>query len=214
MKRIALTLAATILSTTAAVAATDIASFDANGDGFASVSEVNAVFPGFARTDFRQIDENRDNRISAAELQKPGVREVVARYEGGAASVIGLGQIDTDADGFASHRELAAVYPGLTDVEFDRIDANDDNRVSFRELYSPDAQVVVSLHEAAGSQVSVLAAVDANGDSFAGYGELQAAYPGLSVVDFRAIDANKDNRLSRVEFQSLDTQTVLRRSGS
>lgn len=214
MKRIALTLAATILSTTAAVAATDIASFDANGDGFATVAEVNAVFPGFSQSDFRQIDGNRDNRISAAELQQPGVSGIVGRYVGGAAGVVGLGDIDTSGNGFASFAELSATYPGLTAVEFDRIDANDDNRVSFRELYSPIAQSVVSLHEAANSQVSVLAQVDVNGDSFAAYNELLAAYPGLSTIDFRAIDANKDNRLSRVEFQSIETQTVLGRSGS
>ena len=215
MKRIALTLAATILSTTAAVAATDIATLDADGDGFASVAEVNAAFPGFSRSDFRQLDGNRDNRISAVELQQPDARGIVGRYTAGVgASVVGISAIDTNGNGFASFAELQATYPGLSAVEFDRIDSNDDNRVSFDELYSPLAQATVSLHDATSSQVSVLSQVDTNGDSFAGYGELLAAYPGLNAADFRLIDANNDNRISRNEFLRIETQDVLGRAGS
>ena len=214
MKRFTLALAATLLSTTAAIAASDIGTFDVNGDGFASVAEVDAVFPGFSRSDFRQIDGNRDNRISRSELRQPGVSAIVGRYLGGAGQIVALSEIDTSGSGFASFAELSATYPGLTAIEFDRIDSNGDNRVSFGELYDPIAQTLVSLHEATDSQVSLLSQVDTNGDSFAGFGELVSAYPGLTPADLNQIDSNDDNRLSRAEFRSLETQTVLRRVGS
>ena len=213
MKTLVLALAATALTATGSLAATNLTDLDRNSDGFASVAEVEATFPGFSGSDFRAIDTNRDQRISAVELQNPGVRATIARYEATGDAVKALASIDTNADGFATHSELAVAYPGLTQSDFNFIDTNDDRRVSSNELFTPEAQVNLSRHDANEALLDI-AALDTNGDNFAQYGELTAAYPGLVATDFNAIDLNDDRRISSNELYSLDAQTVLNRSGS
>ena len=213
MKTLALAIATTAMTATAAVAATDIRDFDANGDRFASKSEVAAVFPGITGSDFRSLDGNKDGRISAVELQAPGARAIVGRYEPAGSTVTGISAIDTSGDGFATYEELAVVYPGLTLSDFARIDLNDDRRVSFNELYQPLAQVKVSRHENK-SKLTGISDIDVNGDNFAQFDELMAVYPGLNANDFDDIDTNNDRRVSFTELYSLEAQVVLNRSGS
>jgi hypothetical protein len=214
MTRFTLTLAATILTTTAAVASTSVADFDVDGDGFVTLSEIETVFPDFTRSDFRSVDNNRDNRISAVELQNPGVRAVIGRYESTGSSFKALAALDTDGNGFASLDELAVAYPNLSATDYRRIDVNRDNRVSFPELYTTEAQIALARGAAAPEAFVDLAAVDADGDGFVDFGELQAAFPGLSASDFRALDLNGDNRMGATELYSLDSAVVLGRSGS
>ena len=213
MKSLALTAVATILSASAALASTDLADFDTNGDRFASKAEVSAVFPGFTASDFRGLDGNRDQRISASELNAPGARAIVARYEDQGTPVLGIADLDVSGDGFATIEELRVTYPGLTAQDFRRIDANRDNRVSFGELYAPLAQTKISRHEVTPSQVGI-SDLDTNGDNFAQFGELAAAFPGLNAIDFDDIDTNNDNRVSFGELYELDAQVILDRSGS
>jgi Ca2+-binding EF-hand superfamily protein len=214
MKGFTLTLAAAILSTTAAVASTSVADFDTNGDGFVTLSEIETVFPEFTKSDFRTVDNNSDNRISAVELQNPDVRAVIGRYEVSGSTFEGLAALDTDGNGFASFDELAVAYPNLSAADYRLIDTNRDNRVSFPELYTLEAQDALARAAAAPEAIVDLATVDANGDGFVGFGELQAAFPGLSVSDFRALDLNGDNRMGATELYTLDTGVVLGRSGS
>ena len=202
MKTLALAIATTALTATVASAATGIAAYDTNGDRFASFDEVVAVNPTIDRNDFRGIDVNRDNRLSAAEVQAAGAQAVLKRgtsATGGAATV----------DGFASFAELAAAYPGLSMVDFDQIDENNDNRVSSVEILDSDAQARLGRYET-GSQILVsLSSVDGNGDGFASLSELQAAYPGLTSNDLIFFDDNNDNRISFTEFYALDAVEVL-----
>jgi hypothetical protein len=213
MKGFTLTIAATILSTTAAFAATSIADYDTDGDGFVSLTEIETVFPGFTGSDFRTVDGNRDNRLSAVELQNPEIRAVVARYEPSGRSLSALAALDTDGNGFAAFDELAVAYPGLTAGDYRRIDTNGDNRVSFGELYALPAQDLLA-RAATPAEGIDLAGIDADGDGFADFGELQAAYPGLRAGDFRALDLNGDNRLGATELYTLDAGVVLGRSGA
>jgi Ca2+-binding EF-hand superfamily protein len=213
MKTIALTLAATILSSTAALAATDVATFDADRDGFVTRAEIAQVYPGFSGSDFRAIDGNNDQRISAVELQNPDIRGVLGRYEAGSGAITGLGAIDGDADGFATFEELVVAYPGLTASDLRTIDTNNDRRVNARELYALSAQDVIARAKGSATKTDINA-IDANGDGFASFGELQAAYPGLRATDFRVIDGNDDNRVSFGELYRLNAQVVLGRSGA
>ena len=213
MKGFTLTLAATILSTTAAFAATSVADYDADGDGFVTLAEIGTVFPGFTGSDFRSVDVNSDNRLSAVELQNPEIRTVIARYEPAGRSLSELAALDTDGNGFASFDELAVAYPGLSASDYRSIDANGDNRISFGELYALPAQDLLA-RAAAPAEGIDLATLDADGDGFADFGELQAAYPGLRATDFRALDVNGDNRLGVTELYTIDASVVLGRSGA
>lgn len=126
-----------------AVSVQDVGDIDANGDGFASASELAAAYPGFRATDFDDIDANDDGRVSSVELYMPEAQQVVSRYEQGSSILVSLDSIDTDNSGFASFGELSSAYPKLSSVDFQRFDANNDNRISFDELYSLDAIAVL-----------------------------------------------------------------------
>ena len=202
MKTLALALATTALTASVAAAATGISSFDANGDRFASFDEVVAVNATIDRNDFRGIDTNRDTRLSSAEVLAPGAQAVLKRgtaATGSAATV----------DGFASYNELAAAYPGLSQVDFDLIAANNDNRVSSVEVLDAEAQARLGRYENGGQILVSLDSVDVDGSGFATLSELQAVYPGLSSNDLIFFDANDDNRISFTEFYSLDAVQTL-----
>ncbi len=115
---------------------------DANGDRFASKGELTAVYPGLLDSEFRQIDTNRDQRVSASELYAPLAQALVTRYEMGGDVVVTIMQVDTNDDFFASFEELSQSFPGLSHVDFEMIDANGDNRVSSTEYYQSDAQAI------------------------------------------------------------------------
>ena len=187
---------------------------DIDGDGFASRAEITQVLGAVSASDFNALDGNNDNRLSSNELFADGARAIVARYEAKPSTLVGVAASDANADGFASFSELAAEYPGLSTADFNDIDLNNDQRVSFDELYMPLAQSVVSRFEAGVAPTVPLANIDTNGDEFGSFQELTAVYPGLSTIDFRTIDANNDQRVSFGELYTLETQTILGRSGS
>lgn len=124
---------------TGGTAVQGLAGIDTNGDGFASQAELAAAYPGFGANDFDDLDVNDDRRVSSVELYAPVAQDVVSRYDEGSSILVSLDTVDTDSSGFASFGELAAQYPNLSAVDFQRLDANDDNRISFSELYDLDS---------------------------------------------------------------------------
>lgn len=207
--RFAMTVTAVLLATATAASAMQATDLDINGDGFASISEVRQIFPGFSSNDFRNIDENRDQRLSSAELNAAGTSAVLGRYEDTMAVVHGLSDIDTNGDRFASESELGAVYSGVTTNEFRLIDLNDDNRISASELYQPLAQARLNRYEMSGRDLITIMQVDTNDDAFATFEELSSVFRGLSRSEFDIIDINGDNRISSTEYYNSETQTVL-----
>jgi hypothetical protein len=123
-----------------------------------------------------------------------------------AFAVTSVSDMDMDNDDFASFEELSATYQGLSQEEFDRIDANSDNRISPEELYDPKAQQIVSLYE--GEELPRFV-IDLNGDGFSEYEEITTVFTDLTELDFREMDTNKDNRLSQFEIYDIDAQATL-----
>lgn len=120
-----------------------ISEIDTDGDRFATQAELAAVYDGLNAADFRQIDTNNDNRVNARELYAPMAQAIVTRYEMSPTMDLTIMQVDTDGDFFASKEELMASFPNLSDTDFRRIDANNDNRVNSREYYASEAQVIL-----------------------------------------------------------------------
>lgn len=205
MKTFALAIVTTALTATA-VSAASIGDFDSNGDRFVSFDEVVAANPLLDRNDFRGIDANRDNRLSASELQAAGAQAILKRGTGGTAV---RSTVSISGGSFVSEAMLAAAYPGLTANDFDRIDRNNDNRVSAVELYDADSQAIVSRYDADGQILVSLENLDLDGSGFVSLSELQGRYPGLSAADFNWIDTNRDNRVSYNELYQLDAIEVL-----
>lgn len=181
---------------------------DINGDGFASISEVRQIFPGFSSNDFREIDVNRDRRLSDSELNTSGTSAIIGRYQSTMAIVHGLSDIDSNSDRFASYSELGAVYKGVTQNEFNLIDLNNDSRVSAQELYAPLSQAMLNRYEMSGRDLVTIMQVDVDDDAFASLAELQAFYPGLTLAEFEIIDMNGDNRIGSTEYYTPEAQEL------
>ena len=197
MKTLALAIATTALAATAA-SAMSVSTFDQNGDRFVTYQEVTAVNPLVNRNDFRDLDVNRDRRLSAAELNAPGAEAILDRGTQSNGTVLSVA--DISGGSFVSEGELKAAYPGLKSHEFDIIDANNDNRVSSVEIYAADAQSILNEHEGGQGILVSLDAVDTDGSGFASLAELQAVYPGTTANDLRVFDVNRDGRIAFNEF--------------
>lgn len=58
----------------------DLASFDTDGNRFIDISEFQAVMPGISGSDFRVMDTNDDNRVSANELMASDAQCVLGAH--------------------------------------------------------------------------------------------------------------------------------------
>ncbi len=202
MKTLTLALITTALTASVATAAS-IADFDQNGDRFASFNEVVAANPTVDRNDFRSIDVNRDNRLSANEVEAG--EAILGR--GMNATGTFLSTQDISGGSFVSPAELQAAYPGLPASQVGIIDLNKDNRISAVELAA--AQAELGVYEQ-GSQILVsLDSIDADGSGFASLAELQVAYPKLSANDLRIFDVNRDGRIGFTELYTGEAIAVL-----
>lgn len=214
MKRLlTATTAVFALTAGAALAATDIDAVDMDGDGFASVDEVRAAFPEFDVVFFDEIDTNDDNRISPEEILETEAQDVLARYEMVPMENRVYVRVDADMNGYMEYDEIRAVFPDLSELDYEEIDNNDDNRVTYQEYYTTEAQDIMARASGEASLMDI-AEIDANGDDFADFNEMVAVYPGLSQLNFEEIDENDDNRLSSQELYSTEAQDILARSGS
>ncbi len=206
MKTLALALATTALAATAA-SAMSVGAFDQNGDRFVSYAEVTAVNPLVGRQDFRDLDVNRDNRLSSVELNAPGAEAILDRGTNASGTVRSVA--DISGGSFVSEAQLTAAYPGLKSHEFDIIDTNNDGRVSSTEIYASAAQDILNQHESGNGILVSLDAVDTDGSGFASLAELQRVYPGTSANDLRVFDTNRDGRIAFNEFYSPDAIETL-----
>ncbi len=197
MKSLALALATTAIAATAA-SAMSVGSYDQNGDRFVSFEEVTAVNPLVSRNDFRDLDVNRDRRLSSVELNAPGAEAILDRGTQSNGTVRSVA--DISGGSFVSEGQLTAAYPGLKAHEFDIIDANNDNRVSAVEIYASGAQDILNQHEGGNGILVSLDSIDTDGSGFASLAELQSVYPGTSANDLRIFDVNRDGRIAFNEF--------------
>lgn len=213
MKRMMLATAVTALTAGSALAATDIDQVDLTGDDFVSMEELKVVFPDFDVEFFDNIDTNDDNRISREEILATEAQDILARYdmvpvEARVEPIV----LDDDGDGFISIDDMRRGYPSFTALDFEEIDTNDDNRVSYNEIYTTEAQDIVARYETAGELTHAM--IDTDSDDFVSFEEMAAAFPTADAEDFEMIDLNDDNRVSYDEFYTLESQEVVNRLGS
>lgn len=119
---------------------------DLNGDGFSEYEEITTVFTDLTQNDFDIMDTNDDNRLSQFEIYEIDAQTVLNKYRS-MEEVATVKKADANRDDFLDEGELQAAYPGLTPEDFDLIDGNNDNRVSFNEIYTIDAQNILSRYE-------------------------------------------------------------------
>jgi hypothetical protein len=151
------------------------ANIDMNNDGWVTRNEWN-----MGSTDFTRLDLNRDNRISRFEFENNTSAAQDTTY-----SPAQFNTFDVNRDGWLTRPESR-----MAAVEFDRFDSNRDNRISRFEFDS-----VASASDP--SSYDRFAAVDINNDGWLTRSEWRGTEPGFS-----RLDANRDNRLSRTEYDA------------
>lgn len=198
---------ALLLSTGAVFAAVSMGDVDVDGDNFASYAEIKNAMPGMDMRAFRDIDANNDNRLSSNELLASEAQAVLAQHQLLGAKERPLALLDADGDGFMSLADIRQVHPDFTVAGFEQIDTNNDQRLSYQEYYTTEAQTVFA--QCGPSSFSDIASIDLNNDKFADFNEVLAAYPKIDKYDFDEMDLNGDNRVSSVEWLAPRAQCIL-----
>lgn len=211
MHRLMTTAIATILVAQTAMAAVTMSDVDVTNDHFATYEEMRNAIPGLDKRAFDKIDLNSDGRISAEEIGKLEAQSELAQHKMVGAKERPLMLLDQDGDGFMSLADIQRVHPDFTDVAFRGIDTNSDNRLSYQEFYTPEAQTAFAL--CGPTDFSDLASIDTNNDKFADFAEIQAAFPKVGETDFRDIDLNSDGRISAMEWLSPEAQCIVDEHG-
>lgn len=198
---------ALLISTGAAFAAVTIGDVDVDGDQFASFAEMKNAMPDMDMRAFRDIDANNDNRLSSQELLASKAQTVLAQHKVLGPKERPLALLDADGDGFMSLADIQQVHPDFTKAGFDKIDSNNDQRLSYQEYYTTEAQAVFA--QCGPSSFNDIASIDLNNDKFADFNEVLAAYPKIDKYDFDEMDMNGDNRVSSVEWLAPRAQCIL-----
>lgn len=211
MNRFLMATAATALSATGAFAAVDLDQLDLDANNFVSIEELRASFPEVTANDFELMDANDDNRLSREEVTSPEGSTILDRYEMQPDVARGpVVVLDDDSDGYILLEDLRRAYSGFTDLDFDTMDTNDDNRLTYAEYYDIEAQNVVARYGMTNS-VADIAEIDTNGDGFADFDEMMAQYPGIGELELEQIDLNGDNQVSSNELYEADAQQIVSR---
>ena len=149
---------------------------DADHDGWVTRREWN-----MGNADFSRLDVNRDNRISRFEFESDA-----SAYNNNQYMSSQFSTFDVNRDGWLTRPESR--MPGN---EFDRFDSNGDNRISRFEFENGVAASDPS------SSYDRFAAVDANHDGWL----VRSEWRGTEAV-FTGLDTDRDNRLSRNEYDA------------
>lgn len=197
MKKLLTTAAIAAVAATPTFAKVTIEDLDVSGDSLATFEEVRNAIPEMDMIDFKAIDANNDNRLSAEEVNQMKAQTALTQHQMRSKKERPLTLLDPDGDGFMSYDDLKMVHPTLTRNSFEEIDGNGDNRLSYAEFYTNKTQT--ALAQCSKSTFVDLADLDSNGDNFLSMAELKGGYPKVTNADFDTIDLNKDNRISSVE---------------
>ena len=157
--------------------------YDANGDNRVARTE----WPGNARL-FARLDTNRDGYVTMNEYSNGAGFNL----DGQGGPAFRFANVDLNGDGWVTRSEW-----NLGAADFNRLDANRDNRIS-RFEFDNDAS------RSAGSRYapSEFNAFDSNRDGWITRSESR-----MSSAEFGRFDVNNDNRVSRFEFDNVAADT-------
>jgi hypothetical protein len=156
--------------------------YDMDGDSRVGRSE----WPGDTRL-FTRLDANRDGYLS---MQEYSQGEGFTLDSLGGASYR-FSNIDVNGDGLITRNEW-----NMNSADFNRLDANRDNRISRFEFENDTA--ASNDYRYSTAQFN---AFDINRD-----GWLTRAESGMRTGEFDRLDSNRDNRISRFEFENGSTE--------
>jgi Ca2+-binding EF-hand superfamily protein len=157
---------------------------DRNNDAWVTRNEWN-----MDSTSFDRLDVNRDNRLSRSEFEND-----TAVYNDDGYAAAQFNTFDANRDGWLTRPESR-----MASGEFDRFDTNRDNRISRFEFET------VANASTPSSNYDRFATVDLNHDGWLVRSEWHGSEDGFS-----RLDRNRDNRLSRTEYDAEATTETTR----
>jgi Ca2+-binding EF-hand superfamily protein len=169
---------------------------DRNHDGWLTRNEWN-----MGAAEFNRLDVNRDNRISNYEFQTSSTGNFARDNEqSDQQTEQRFLAIDRNRDGWITRAES-----GMNNAEFNRLDTNNDNRLSRFEFetaassdaYSPSSSASYSPNPNSSPVNDRFSAADRNGDGWLTRSEWRG-----TEATFTLLDTNRDNRLSRDEYDA------------
>lgn len=136
MTRLATAVAALLIAAPA-LAQVD-ATADVDGDGFLSLPEALAAYPGMDPTDYDRLDTDNNRLLDDAEV---GTGEAAALFSGleraeNAGDPFDATDFDADADGALTFEEVSNRIPGVPEPYFQDFDLDNSGTLDSQELNS------------------------------------------------------------------------------
>jgi Ca2+-binding EF-hand superfamily protein len=162
-------------------------SLDQNHDGWLTRNEWK-----MSATEFNRLDVNRDNRISNFEFQaSPMGNSGRANEQSDQQTEQRFLAVDRNRDGWVTRAES-----GMSTAVFNRLDTNNDNRLS-RFEFDTAASDPYSPAPSSAPVNDRFTAADRNSDGWLTRSEWRG-----TETTFTLLDSNRDNRLSRGEYDA------------
>jgi Ca2+-binding EF-hand superfamily protein len=162
------------------------ANLDRNRDGWLTRNEWN-----MGAAEFNRLDVNRDNRISNYEFQSSSMGNARDNEQSDHQTEQRFLAVDRNRDGWVTRAEA-----GMSNVEFNRLDMNSDNRLSRFEFETADS-IAPPSDPYASPLSDRFTAADRNSDGWLTRSEWRG-----TETTFTLLDSNRDNRLSRDEYDA------------
>ncbi len=176
---------------------------DADGDGKASLEQIQAQMPRFPAEHFKTLDKNGDGFLERSEIPRPRAGAIQGFPEK-------LRAADTNQDRRVSRDEFAAQFPDAPAERFAALDLNGDGMLDRQDRDivtgpSAAAERLAPGRRAAGEDGSgayldkLLREQDRDGDGRVTLDELRVAKRGFPGAVFGALDRNGDGALSQAD---------------
>ncbi len=156
---------------------------DTNDDGTVTFEEAQAKIPALTQEKFNFLDRNGDGVLTADDLPDlPPLSplDILKKI---------VHEADANEDGAVSFDEAKALWPALTQEQFDQFDQNDDGVLSEADLPAgpPSPQDILQ---------KLLNEADTNSDGAISFEEAVAIVPALTQEQFDKLDRNDDGVLT------------------
>jgi Ca2+-binding EF-hand superfamily protein len=112
---------------------------DKDKDGGVSEEEFKAAFPKAPAERFKQLDRNKDGKLTPADREDAAKAGAGKSQGGGAGLRHLLEEADADSNGSLSYEEVTAKKPGFPKEQFERMDRNKDGKLSKADTRQGDA---------------------------------------------------------------------------
>ncbi|MGR3757407.1 MAG: hypothetical protein ACU0AT_09315 [Tranquillimonas sp.] len=167
-----------------------------------NLQQLENYITGLDEAGFRKLDSDQNDMVSRAELQAATSQGMVMQ-----ASADPFNMDTLPAGDEWQQEQLAEYVPGLDQAKFNRIDSDQNGKVTRQELQAAGDRGMIN---AKGYNTAYTFSMDElpAGDEWQ-QEQLSNFVPGLDQAKFNEIDSDKNDRVSRAELEAaIDSGTI------